>query len=165
MNNKVALVIGAVLIAVGIFKPDLSSFIPHRGGGTVVTPDVVAPAEPVDPELKEKALAISKFFDGPGSREDAMKLSGLWADLAGLIEMDSDNEVVKTTAEIREANSVSGKLMNLQMKGKYNGLAQAAEQVVVDAVGKNNVVINEETRASAVDAFRALSWGAYMGAK
>lgn len=164
MNNKVALTIGAVLIAVGLFKPDLSNFIPHRGGDTVVTP-VSAPPEPVDPELKEKALELSKLITVNDASVDGMNLSRLWGDLAGLIEMDSDNEVIKTTAEIREANSVSGRLMNLKLQGKYPGLTEAAREIVVDSIGMNNVVINEETRAKAIDAFRALSWAAYMGAK
>lgn len=164
MNNKAILLVGIALIAIGFFKPDLSSVIPS-GGKTTITVPVIEVAEPTDPELKEKALKVAELLSGPNSKQDAAKLSELWDDLASLIAMDEENEIVKTTAEIREANSVSGQLMNLKLQNEYEGLAEAAKNIVVDSIGDDNIIINEEIRNKAVDAFRALSWGAYQGAK
>lgn len=166
MNNKVVLVIGALLIAVGLFRPDFS-FLLNRGDTNPVLSPIVNVEEPKDEKLKELAMAVSNVLkDGTSDRKvDGLALASLWKDLAALIMMDKENEVLRTTAELREANAVSGKLMDLNLKGKYDGLPEAARAVVVYAIGDNNVVLTEEMRAKAAEAFEALSWAAYQGAK
>jgi len=164
MNNKVLLLVGVVLLGIGFFKPDLPSIIPSIGKPNTVV-SVIEVAEPTDPDLREKALKITEILSGPNSKQDAAKLSQLWDDLASLIAMDAENEIIKTTAEIREANSVSGQLMNLKLKNQYEGLAETAKSILVDSIGDDNIIINEDIRNKAADAFRALSWGAYQGAK
>lgn len=166
MNNKVVLAIGAVLIAIGIFKPDLSQLIP-KGGDPVVDNPVVEIEEPSDPDLKEQALAIAEILKSGGDdrKVDGMALSKLYSDIAMIISLDEENEIVKTTNEIREVNSVAGTLMNLQLQGKYKDLPQTAKGILISVLGDDVAVLNEDNRQKAVDAFEALSWGCYMGAK
>lgn len=166
MNNKVVLAIGAVLIAIGIFKPDFSQLIP-KGGDPVVDNPVVEIEEPSDPDLKEQALVVAEILKGGGNnrKADATTLSKLYSDIAMIISLDEENEIVKTTNEIREVNSVAGTLMNLQLKGEYKGLPEAAKGILVSVLGDDVAVLNEDNRQKAVDAFEALSWGCYMGAK
>lgn len=166
MNNKVALGIGVVLIAIGIFKPDLSRLIPN-GGNPVIDNPVVEIEEPTDPKLKELALVVSQILKNGGndSKIDGMKLSKLYSDIAMIISLDDENTIVKTTSEIREVNSVAGTLMNLQLRGKYQNLPQTAKSLIVAVLGDDVAVLNEDNRQKAVDAFKALSWGCYMGAK
>lgn len=166
MNTRFVLVIGAILIAIGILKPDLSNinFRPVVNPDPVTTINVI---EPTDEKLKEAALVVKNILkNGGGShKKDALLLSGLYKDLAALIAMDGANTVVKTTDEIREANSVSGKLMNLDLKDKYDNLAEACNNVIVLAIGDDNVLVSQEIRSKAVAAFSALSWACYEGAK
>lgn len=166
MNTRFVLVIGAILIAIGIFKPDLSKINVRP----VVNPDPVTTVEvkePTDEKLKEAALKVKEVLKNGGSshKKDGLLLSGLYRDLAALVSMDNENLVVKTTDEIREANSVSGKLMNLNLKGKYEGLADACNNVLVAAIGDDNTLVSTEVRANAVAAFEALSWACHEGAK
>lgn len=167
MNNKVVLAIGAVLIAVGVFKPDLSNLFP--GGNStpaVVTPEVEV-TEPTDPDLlvaADKITAILKT-DEENRKVDGMVLASLYSDIAKLISLDKDNVIVKTTSEVREVNSVAGTLMNLQLKGRYKDLAATAKELVVGVLGDDVATLNEENRENAVAAFEALAWGCYMGAK
>lgn len=165
MNNKAVLVVGAILIAVGIFKPDLSNLIPKRVDDVVDV--VVEIAEPTDADLKEAALKIVDIIkSGDNDRKkDGKTLAGLYIDLSRLISLDSENQVIKTTSEIREVNSVAGSLMNLQMQGKYPGLSTAAKELVVGAIGDDVSVLNEEQRGKAVAAFEALAWACFEGAK
>lgn len=164
MNNKLVLVLGAVLIAVGVFKPDLSNLLPK--GGTTVEVPAVEVAEPTDPDLLASALKVSEALKaGDDAKVDAPQLAALYADIAKLISLDGAEEVVRTTSEIREVNSVAGQMMNLKLKGDYPGLAVAARELVVKAVGDDVAVLNEETRGSAVAAFEALAWGCLEGAK
>lgn len=167
MNNKAALVIGAVLIAVGVFRPNLNNVLPNNNNTpTVVVPQVEIP-EPAEGELKDLSLKVAEILqNGDASRKtDGIVLAELWRDLSLLISMDKDNEVVKTTAEIKEANAVAGKLINAELKGKYEGLTEAAREVVVKAIGINNVTLTEELRSKAAEAFMTLSWAAYQGAQ
>ena len=169
MNNKVVLAIGAVLIVVGVLRPDLSSLIPSNGGNDtpVVNVPEVAVEVPTEPSLKEVADELVKILKAGGEdrKVDGRNLAKLYSDIASLISLDLDNEVVKTTSEIREVNGVAGSLMNLKLKGKYPEFAQTAKKLVVAAIGDDIAVLNDETRSKAVDAFNALAWACYEGAK
>ena len=169
MNNKVVLAIGAVLIVVGVLRPDLSSLIPSNGGNDtpVVNVPEVAVEVPTEPSLKEVADELVKILKAGGEyrKVDGRNLAKLYSDIANLISLDLDNEVVKTTSEIREVNGVAGSLMNLKLKGKYPEFAQTAKKLVVAAIGDDIAVLNDETRSKAVDAFNALAWACYEGAK
>lgn len=166
MNNKVVLLVGAILVAIGIFRPDFSNLLPKPGPVVVDTQTVVV-EEPTNPSLKEAALKVAEVIkNGEGNRKvDGLALASLYADIAMLISLDEENEVVKTTNDIREINSVSGSMMNLKLSGKYPGLSTAARELVIGAVGDDIAVLNEESRKAAVEAFNALSWGCSQGAK
>lgn len=166
MNKNVVLAIGAVLIFVGVFKPDLSNIIPKGGPNNM--PQKIEVAMPSNPELKDLALNVAEIFHDAGKegKEDALTLAGLYNDIAILVSMDKENEVIKTTSELREVNSVAGNLMNLKLQGRYAGLPQAARELIFTALGGDSVtVLNEETRTKAVEAFNALAWGCLEGAK
>ena len=169
MNNKVVLAIGAVLIVVGVLRPDLSSLIPSNGGNDtpVVNVPEVAVEVPTEPSLKEVADELVEILKtgGEDRKVDGLNLAKLYSDIANLISLDLDNEVVKTTSEIREVNGVAGSLMNLKLKGKYPDFAQTAKKLVVTAIGDDIAVLNDEIRSKAVDAFNALAWACYEGAK
>lgn len=163
-NNKLLLAVGAVLVLFGFFKPDLSNLLPK--GGNKVEVSVVKVAEPTDPDLLSSALKVAEAVKtGENPKVDGLELAGLYSDIAKLVSLSGAEEVVKTTSEIREVNSVAGSLMNLKLQGKYPGLAVAARELVVKAVGDDVVVLNEDTRKAAVSAFEALAWGCIEGAK
>jgi len=164
MNKNVILAIGAVLVAVGVFKPDFSSLL-ERGVPSVTVPSVEV-SEPTDPVLLADALKVSEALKGgPNAKVDGMSLSGLYADIAKLVSLEGADEVVRTTSELVEVNSVAGSLMNLKLQGKYPGLSEAAKTLVVKAIGDDVAVLNEENRRAAVAAFEALAWGCQEGAK
>lgn len=172
MNKSFALVIGVVLIAVGVFKPDLSNLLPSNGGNSVVVPSVEF-AEPTDPNLMASALKVADALKvGENHKEDGLALANLYHDIARLIELDGDDQVVKTTTEVAEVNSVAGRLMNLQLRGQYPDLAKAAKSLVVSALNGGEsesdvdvAVLNAESRSVSVAAFDALAWGCFEGSK
>lgn len=163
MNKNVVLAIGAALIAVGVFKPDFSNLL-DRGVPSVVPS--VSINEPTNPKLLADALKVSEALKGgPNAKVDGMSLSGLYADIAKLVSLEGADEVVRTTSELVEVNSVAGSLMNLKIQGKYPGLSEAAKTLVVNTIGDDVAVLNEENRKAAVAAFEALAWGCQEGAK
>ena len=77
---------------------------------------------PESSELRDKCKLVKDIFEASSSKDkkqDARRLSDLCMDLATLVELDGDQEVVKTTEEIRQANSLSGAMLRMNIKGKY----------------------------------------------
>ena len=77
--------------------------------------------------------------------------------------MDPCTDQVNST--IREVNSVAGKMLRLDIKDKYPNLAELAKDLVVTNIGDDDVILDEELRLKAVEAFRALSWAFWEGSK
>ena len=163
MNKNMMLGLAIVLIVVGLLKPDLSSVgFPSRP----VAVDVLALKEPTDAAVKAKADVVVDILKGASDHKaDAKRLRDLYLDLAKLIELDGDDEVIKTTEEIRQANSLSGLMLRLDIKGKYKDLAKANEEVIIESVGKDNIPLDKELRSKAVSAFNALAWACNLGSK
>ena len=133
--------------------------MPNNGPAPVV--NVV---EPNDPELKAACLEVAKILQKGGSA-DALRLSSLYSDIGDLIALDGENEVIKNTEEIRQTNKLSGLLLRLDIKGKYEGLAEAAEKVIVTGIGSDDVSLDKDSRSKAVTSFKALAWACKEGSK
>ena len=167
MQNKVLLAIGILLLATGIFKPDINVLKKVAPSPACSIESYVTDA-PSDSILLEKAKAIIDIVessDDSTRKNDCLKLSALYADIATLVEMDGSDRVVKDTASIREVNSIAGKMLRLNIKDKYEGLSEAAKDLVVTAIGEDDIMLDEDARENSVKAFRALSWAFYEGSK
>ena len=165
LNSKsLLLILAGVLIFVGLTKPDLKWPVKPKPN---VVDTIVVITPPESKELREKCeLVIDALKNGSGDRkQDAKRLSELYSDLAVLIKLDAENEVVKTTEEVRQANSLSGLMLQMNIKDKYDGLPEATTAVVLSEVGDDIVPLDEELRGKAVKAFMALSWACLEGSK
>ena len=166
MQNKALLGVGVVLLALGIFKPDLGSLL-NNSNVSVPAVSCVVDA-PSNDDLLQKSRAVIevlKSSDDSTKKSDCLKLSSLYCDMANLIELDKDDKVISDTASIREANSLAGKMLRLNIKDKYSGLAEAAKDVVVAGIGEDDVSLDDDLRQKAAESFRALSWAFYEGSK
>jgi hypothetical protein len=162
MNNKVILVVAALLIALGLFQPNLSDWgVPNKP----VAIDVLELSEPTDQAVKKEADDVVSLLKESGAKGDAKRLRDLYIDLAKLVELDGEDEVVKSTDEIRQANSLAGLMLRLDIKGKYPNLAKEAKEVVVAAIGDDHILLSKELRVKAVDGLKALAWACNEGGK
>ena len=164
MNNKLLLTVAIILVAIGLFKPDFSSVLNNTTRDRV---DIVEVIKPTDKDLLESCFDVIKALkSGPSSRtQDAKRLSSLYGDLATLVALDGEQEVVKTTDEVRLANSLSGVMLRMDIKGKYEDLASACNSVIVAAIGNDSVLLDKDLRNKAVEGFKALSWACNEGSK
>lgn len=168
MNNKVLLVLGCGLVLIGLLKPSIPNVLQdfNKPGNVVVT-NYITDA-PTDQQLLENALAVKKVFDASDSntkRYDCLRLSSLYADLALLIELKNEDVVLKDTMSIKEANSLAGKILKLDIKNKYLGLSGKCEELVKSAIGSDEALLDDDLRNKAAEAFRALSWACYKGSQ
>tara|TARA_B100001778_G_scaffold89916_1_gene73294 strand:- start:815 stop:1312 length:498 start_codon:yes stop_codon:yes gene_type:complete len=165
MKNSVILFAGVLLVLFGCFGEQITNSVFSPNIPVVEGYVVDAPA---NKELLDKARVIIDILNDSNdstTRMDCLKLSSLYSDLATLVELDADDQVVKDTATIKEANGLSGKMLRLDIKDKYPGLAEASKDLVVTSIGEDDVALDKDTRSNAVDAFRALSWAFYEGSK
>jgi len=163
MNKNLILNIAIVLIGIGLLKPSIPGFINNKP----IAIDVLELAEPSDDKLKAEANDVVAIFKHAGSdaKSDARRLRDLYMDLAKLVSLDGEDEVIKNTEEIRQANSLTGVMLRLDIKDKYPNLAKEAKEVIVAAIGDDNIVLSKELRVKTADALNALAWACNEGSK
>jgi len=161
IDKKVLLALGGLLIILGIFKPEFSNVLNPRP--SVV--DVLELPTPTDEAVKKEADDVVALVKESGAKGDAKRLRDLYLDLAKLVELDGEDEVIKSTEEIRQANSLAGIMLRLDIKGKYPNLAKEAKEVVVAAIGDDQIPLSKELRTKAVEGLNALAWACNLGAK
>lgn len=165
-NKKLLLVLGSLLVVIGLLKPNLSTIWTPSNTNTIITNDLQY-EKPATPETKEACdKVVDIIINGPSSRKaDGLKLASLYCDLANLISLDGENQVIKSTLEIREANKLAGLLSHINIKDKYDGLSEAANGVIVVSIGDDDAILDQALRAKSVTAFRNLAWACAQGAK
>ena len=150
-NLNPILLIGIGLIAFSLLFSKIS--IPS------LTSDSIDIPKPTDPVLLELALPVIEALNGAG--DDGKKLANLYNDIATLIEINDD--IIKNTEEIREANKIAGKMSKLDLKGKYPNLSEAANNMIIKYIGDENAALSNELRTKSANAFRALAWACKEG--
>lgn len=165
MNTKnILLGVALLLISIGILKPDISSWgLPNRNPSVPSENlDLVKPSEELLPMVENIVKALSVSSD---RKIDGKRLASLYSDMATLISLDEKDEIIKTTEDIRQANKLSGLMLKLDIKGKYPDLPEANEALVKEAIGDDQVLLNPDLRAKAVNGFKALAWACNEGSK
>jgi hypothetical protein len=159
--NLVLLLAGALLLGVGLLKPNISNIFPNKSV-------VIEPANLSEPSanLRAEADNVIQALSADSDRKiDGKNLAQLYIDMATLVSLDGEDQVITNTEEIRQANRLSGLMLHLDIKGKYPELASAAQKLVVKAIGDDQVLLNSDLRAKAVEGFKALAWACNEGSK
>ena len=165
MNTKnLLLILAAILIVVGLLKPDLSNFINNFTPSNNVVNVVVE--KPTNTEILDECQGvIDALKEDSDRKQDGPRLASLYNDLATLVSLDGEDLVLKNTEEIRQANKLAGVMLKLDIKGKYPKLAKAAEGLVIASIGDDSVMLDDKLRQGAADGFKALAWACYEGSK
>jgi hypothetical protein len=163
-KNIIILIIGGLLLLIGLLKPDLSSLIPSKNPKPTNSVNIEAPLDPSVRKEAEELVSLIQSFGGT-AKQDAGRLRDLYLDLSTLISLDGDDQVVKNTEEIRQANSLAGLMLKLDIKGKYANLAKETKDVIVASIGDDQVLLSTELRTKAADGFKALAWACNEGIK
>lgn len=159
MNNqtKTVLLIGIALLSWGLFGSQIKNIVNNNNVPVVV--DVLELSAPSDENVKKEAQEVVDLLrKSSGNKNEYRKLRDLSLDLGQLIKLDGEDMVIKNTDEIRQANSLSGIMLRLDVKGKYANLAKEAKEVIVASIGDDNINLTPELRVKAVDGFNALAW-------
>jgi hypothetical protein len=162
-KNNVLLLVAGLLILAGLTKFDLSKLnvLPNRP--TVV--DVMELAAPTDENILKEAKDVLVIVKQQMDKNEARRLRDLYLDMKTLIQLDGEDQVIKNTEEIRQANSLAGLMLRMDIKGKYPSFAQECKEVIVAAIGDDQMVLTPILRSKALDGFDALAWALNEGSK
>ena len=162
MKDKLLLGVGLLLVIFSVVKPDLSSL--SLGSNSCVI-DVVV--EQVDKETQQQLQPIiDSFKNGPTDRKyDGKRLASLYMDIASLIKLDGEDQIVKNTEEVRQANSMSGRLLKMNIRDKYPNLSTELTKYLVSIIGDDHVQLDDSLREKTSQAFKALAWACNEGSK
>jgi hypothetical protein len=155
-QKNLLLALAGLLIVVGLLKPDLSNIFKPEPSVTI---DVLELSAPTDEAVKKEADdVVSLLKASSGSKNDFKRLRDLSLDLGRLVQLDGEDLVIKNTDEIRQANSIAGVMLRLDIRGKYPNLPKEAKEVIVASIGDDNINLTTDLRVKAVEGFNALAW-------
>jgi hypothetical protein len=164
-KNNLILILAGTLVLIGLVKPDFSNLLP----GKPVVVENEALAAPASDEVKAVAEKITKIFKESSAKDKKFKgqrFKSLMIDLAKLIKLDSEKEVIKSTKELRFANAVAGNMSDLDMKGEFVDLAKTCTEVItVSLGGTEDILLTPELREKGGDGFLAIAWAVEQGLK
>lgn len=164
-TNKILLILASILLFIGLVKPDLSKLIPGVNSNPKIVNTIKLEAPTDEAVLAQCDEVIKALSEDNDRATDGKRLSSLYSDLSELISLDDKNEVIRNTEEIRQANRLSGIMLQMDIKDKYPSLAEANEKLIILNIGDDNIPLTKDLRAKAVQAFRALAWACYEGSK
>ena len=91
--------------------------------------------------------------------KDAELISAFYLELADVI--DKDDTIIDSTGQFRNLNTFAGVLhFNTSLLGKYDSLGENIDSAIVNAIGKENVKLDENKRQDLVDVLNAIAWSA-----
>lgn len=163
ITDKIILCLGAILVFGALLKPDLSSLSNFNiGGGSAVVQ-----LDPVDTKTQTKVKPVVDVIkNGPSSRkQDGARLASLFRDMSTLIAVDGDASIIKSTNDIRNAVSLVGDMLRMDINSKYEDFEKETTAFTQSMIGTEDVILDSETRANAVKAFQALAWACLQGSK
>lgn len=130
------------------------------GSGPGPTPDpIVVPTPSQELQILVEPLVV---FTSRVEKADLLNLTEFYFDFADIIRRDN-SDVVTTTDVFRSTYIKAGNLMFQQtgMKGKYAGLAEITDGIIMDYLGED-VRASDATRTA--DVLNAVAW-AFAGGK
>lgn len=150
MNKKVRLLIGLAICVIGLVGEPIFNAITNLKPNN---PNVVVVNEPAL-ELKTLVDPVVKIDINP---EDADLLSCFYSEMADIIS--KDKEFLQNTEQFRTFNITAGKLyFDTKLKNKYDTLGESVDQIIIQAIGKENVSLDSTKREKLVNVLNALAW-------
>ena len=154
MSRQVKMIIVIICIGLGLFWNQFTAVIDR----VVDTPLVAISITEPTPELQETVKDISELVTGDDAVKDKLLISDYFNQLANVVR--DDPGLIDTTEKFRRFNSTAGQInfAGQSLKDKYNGLGKAIDALIKNAIGNDNVELNQEKRDQLVHLLKAIAW-------
>ena len=155
MSKQLKMIIIIGCITLGLFGDRITTML----DGVINRPSgiTVVVSEPT-PELKETVKGIPLLITGSDAKVDKIQISDYFNQVANVIR--DDPGFIDTTEIVRRFNSVAGQInfAGQSLKDKYNGLGNAIDNLIKEAIGNDNVKLDKDKRDKLVKILKAIAW-------
>lgn len=149
---KPRLFLGLALVVIGLFGESLWESVKN-----INWPEPDDKVTIVEPSMELKTL-VQPIVDEDISSEDADLMSAFFEELASVVANDSN--FIQSTGQFRTFNVTAGGLnFNKQLKNKYENLGENIDSVIMEAIGKESVQMDDEKRSDLTEVLMAVAWG------
>lgn len=154
MSRQVKVIIAIICIGLGLFWNQIPDLIDRVKDAPNVSVSITEPT----PELQETVKDIPTLVTGDNAAKDKLLISDYFNQLANVVR--DDPGLIDTTEKFRRFNSTAGQInfAGQSLKDKYNGLGKAIDDLIKDAIGNDNVELNQEKRNQLVQLLKAIAW-------
>jgi len=151
MSDNLRIFLALVVIMVGLFGEKAAEFV--RDNVEIVDDTTYTVSEP-SLENRELVKPITEIKIDP---KDAELISSFYLELSDVIT--KDDSIIEYTEQFRNLNTFAGILhFDAAMRGKYEGLGEKIDSAIANAIGKQNVVMDNDKKEDLSEILSAVAW-------
>lgn len=151
MNDNTRLTLAIAIVIVGLFGQKVAQLVKDN---VEIVDETVSLVD--EPSLENKEL-VKPITEINIESQDAELISSFYLELSDVI--DKDDTIIQYTEQFRNLNTFAGVLhFNRSLLGKYENLGEKIDSAIANAIGKQNVAMNEDKREDLVEILNAVAW-------
>tara|TARA_B100002019_G_scaffold149414_1_gene128580 strand:+ start:4957 stop:5424 length:468 start_codon:yes stop_codon:yes gene_type:complete len=151
MNDNVRIILAIALVLIALFGEKAAQLV---NDNVEIVDDVISLVDEPSMENKELVKPITEINI---ESKDAELISLFYLELSDVI--NKDDSIIEYTEQFRNLNTFAGVLhFNTSLRDKYENLGEKIDSAIANAIGKQNVAMNQEKRKDLIDVLNAVAW-------
>ena len=151
MSDNTRLTLAIALVIIGLFGEKVAQLVKDN---VEIVDETVSLVDEPSLENKELVKPITEIDIEP---QDSKLISSFYLELSDVI--NKDDSIIQYTEQFRNLNTFAGVLhFNTSLLGKYENLGEKIDSAIANAIGKQNVTMDEDKREDLVEILNAVAW-------
>ena len=151
MSDNTRLTLAIALVIIGLFGEKVAQLVKDN---IEIVDETVSLVN--EPSLENKEL-VKPITEIEISKKDSELISSFYLELSDVI--NKDDSIIQYTEQFRNLNTFAGVLhFNTSLLGKYENLGEKIDSAIANAIGKQNVAMDEDKREDLVEILNAVAW-------
>ena len=151
MSDNTKLTLAIALVIIGLFGEKVAQLVKDN---VEIVDETVSLVDEPSLENKELVKPITEMDIAP---QDSELISSFYLELSDVI--NKDDSIIQYTEQFRNLNTFAGVLhFNTSLLGKYENLGEKIDSAIANAIGKQNVAMDEDKREDLVEILNAVAW-------
>lgn len=151
MSDNTRLTLAIALVIIGLFGEKVAQLVKDN---VEIVDETVSLVDEPSLENKELVKPITEIDIEP---QDSKLISSFYLELSDVI--NKDDSIIQYTEQFRNLNTFAGVLhFNTSLLGKYENLGEKIDSAIANAIGKQNVAMDEDKREDLVEILNAVAW-------
>ena len=151
MSDNTKLTLAIALVIIGLFGEKVAQLVKDN---VEIVDETVSLVDEPSLENKELVKRITEMDIAP---QDSELISSFYLELSDV--MNKDDSIIQYTEQFRNLNTFAGVLhFNTSLLGKYENLGEKIDSAIANAIGQQNVAMDEDKREDLVEILNAVAW-------